>query len=76
MDADTANSAAMDTILQATKAAGKGNVIAGNALANLSTAAGMDLEGLESGERAGLLMEVLQQVGLRVPRKVGEGSTG
>ncbi|KAI9633044.1 aspartate aminotransferase-P2, mitochondrial precursor [Dioszegia hungarica] len=61
MDADTANSAAMDTILQATKAAGKGNVIAGNALANLSTAAGMDLEGLESGERAGLLMEVLQQ---------------
>jgi hypothetical protein len=36
----------------------------------------MDLEGLESGERAGLLMEVLQQVGLRVLRKVGKGSTG
>jgi hypothetical protein len=62
MDADTANSAATETILQATKAAGKGNVVAGNALASLSSAASMDLAELESSERAGLLMEVLQQV--------------
>lgn len=62
MDADTANSAAMETILQATKAAGKGNVEAGNALAHLSSAAGMDMSEMESEERAELLMEVLQQV--------------
>lgn len=62
MNAESANSAAMETILQATKAAGRGNVVAGNALASLSSAAGMDLSELESSERAGLLMEVLQQV--------------
>jgi hypothetical protein len=66
MDSGAANVAAMDTILQATRAAQAGNLDAGNALASLTTAAGGDLSKMEAAEQNGLLMEVLQQVsGLR-----------
>jgi hypothetical protein len=62
MDSGAANSAAMETIMQATRAAKAGNLDAGNALASLTTAAGGDLSKMEAAEQNGLLMEVLQQL--------------
>ena len=64
MDSGAANSAAMETIMQATKAAKAGNLDAGNALASLTTAAGGDMSKMEAAEQSGLLMEVLQQASL------------
>jgi hypothetical protein len=64
MDADTASAAAMETVLHATKAAGLGNLDAGNALAQLTNAASLGLGGggMSQGEQNSLLMDVLQQV--------------
>lgn len=90
MDPEAASAAALEAILNATKAASRGNIDAGNALQSLSSAAahglsvvrrdqadggteganeGEGVEGKEEekgdgkgAERAGLLMEVLQQV--------------
>jgi hypothetical protein len=66
MDADTASAAAMETVLHATKAAGLGNVDAGNALAQLTNASLGLGGGMSQGEQNSLLMDVLQQVSLSV----------
>lgn len=60
MDANMASAAAMETVLQATKAAHLGNSDAENALAQLSGVDGLANMGDE--QRRGILMDVLQQV--------------
>lgn len=62
MDSESANAAALETIMHATRAAEAGNVDASSALASLTSAAGTNLAGISLQEQSGLLMEVLQQL--------------
>lgn len=59
MDAEAASSAAMETVLHATRAAHSGSMDASNALAQLTQS---DIGGLTQDAQSSLLMDVLQQV--------------
>ncbi|GFZ50063.1 hypothetical protein JCM24511_07816 [Saitozyma sp. JCM 24511] len=76
MDADTASAAAMETVLHATKAAGLGNVDAGNALAQLTNASLGLGGGMSQGEQNSLLMDVLQQLSAASMAKSGDRESG
>ncbi|ORY34865.1 pyridoxal phosphate-dependent transferase [Naematelia encephala] len=76
MEADAASSAAMETILQATRAANSGSQDAASALAQLTQ---NSVAGMSQDAQNGLLMDVLQQLsvasmGTSTPREMPEGS--
>ena len=60
MDAEAASSAAMETVLHATRAANWGSQDANNALAQLTQ---FGVEPMTQDAQSSLLMDVLQQVG-------------
>lgn len=66
LDPDSAQSAAMDTILHATRAAESGSTDATSALAQLTNAmGGPGIGNMSQDAQSTLLMDVLQQVGQR-----------
>ncbi|KAL7424869.1 aspartate transaminase aat1 [Cryptotrichosporon argae] len=63
MDADAASSAAMETIMHATRAANSGQQEAVNALAQLTSASsGLGIGGMSQDAQSSLLLDVLQQL--------------
>jgi hypothetical protein len=64
LDPEAAQSAALETVLHATRAANSGSLDAGQALAQLTQTAnlGGGIQGMSQDAQSSLLMEVLQQV--------------